>query len=387
MILSATFSKPGSDVEEKLGRPYKKIKIAVENAGGKTGYFAQMFTEKQVFHEHMSEAQFETFLEAHAGKTFKNCIERTENQEICIIANKKGKITRLCREITEQKASVVANNSQEGKNYIIKEGVPVPFLVMLGVMTAQGKVVASRYSKFRQINRFLEFVDDILPSVVTEGEPVRIADFGCGKSYLTFAVHYFLTEIKKLPCQIEGLDLKKDVIDFCNQTTKKLGLENLNFRVGNISDYSGNEAPDIVMTLHACDTATDFALEYAVSRGAKAILSVPCCQHQVNTELTNNRKGKIKQDDNPLEPILKHGLLREKFSSLLTDALRGEWLEQQGYRVQMLEFIDEEHTPKNILIRAVKKSAGPVVPELVEGVEAHKPKILDELKIAQELWN
>ena len=196
-----------------------------------------------------------------------------------------------------------------------------------------------------------------------------------------------MTEIKKLPCQIEGLDLKKDVIDFCNQTTKKLGLENLNFRVGNISDYSGNEAPDIVMTLHACDTATDFALEYAVSRDAKAILSVPCCQHQVNTELTNNRKGKIKQDDNPLEPILKHGLLREKFSSLLTDALRGEWLEQQGYRVQMLEFIDEEHTPKNILIRAVKKSAGPVVPELVEGVEAHKPKILDELKIAQELWN
>ena len=374
MILSATFSKPGSDIEEKLGRAYKKIKIKIENAEGKTGYFGELFTEKQVFHKHFTEVELEEFIKEHAGKTFKNCIERTESEEITILANKKGKITKIVKKLDD----VPAVKAEKNKNYIIQEGVPVPFLLVLGVMTEQGKVVASRYSKFRQINRFLEFVDDVLPSVVTEGEPVRIADFGCGKSYLTFAVHYFLTEIKKIPCQIEGLDLKKDVIDFCNQTTQKLGLENLNFRVGNISDYSGNEAPDIVMTLHACDTATDFALEYAVSRGAKAILSVPCCQHQINTELTNNRKGKIKQDDNALEPILKHGLLREKFSSLLTDALRGEWLEQQGYRVQMLEFIDEEHTPKNILIRAVKTG---------KTQKKDRPQILDDLKIAQELWN
>ena len=374
MILSATFSKPGSDIEEKLGRAYKKIKIKIENAEGKTGYFGELFTEKQVFHRHFSETELDEFVKEHAGKTFKNCIERTDSEEITILANKKGKITKIVKKLDD----VPAVKAEKNKNYIIQEGVPVPFLLVLGVMTEQGKVVASRYSKFRQINRFLEFVDDVLPSVVTEGEPVRIADFGCGKSYLTFAVHYFLTEIKKIPCQIEGLDLKKDVIDFCNQTTQKLGLENLNFRVGNISDYSGNEAPDIVMTLHACDTATDFALEYAVSRGAKAILSVPCCQHQINTELTNNRKGKIKQDDNPLEPILKHGLLREKFSSLLTDALRGEWLEQQGYRVQMLEFIDEEHTPKNIMIRAVKTG---------KTQKKDRPQILDDLKIAQELWN
>ena len=244
--------------------------------------------------------------------------------------------------------------------------------------------MASRYSKFRQINRFLEFVDDVLPYVISEGKPVRVADFGCGKSYLTFAVHYFLTEIKKVPCQIEGLDLKQDVIDFCNQIAAKLGLKNLNFRVGNISDYSGDADPDIVMTLHACDTATDFALKYAVGRGAKAILSVPCCQHQINTQITNNRKGKIKQPDSPLEPILKHGLLREKFSSLLTDALRAEWLEAQGYKVQLLEFIDEEHTPKNILIRAVKKhvvAEMSAVPEPVEG-----PQILDDLNIKPELW-
>ena len=375
MILSVTFSKPGSDVQEKLGREYKKIKIKIENSDGKTGYFGELFTEKQVFHRHFSETELDEFVKEHAGKTFKNCVERTDSEEITILANKKGKITKIVKKLDD----VPAVTAETSKNYIIQEGVPVPFLLVLGVMTEQGKVVASRYSKFRQINRFLEFINDVLPSVITEGEPVRIADFGCGKSYLTFAVHYFLTEIKKIPCQIEGLDLKKDVIDFCNQTAQKLGLENLNFRVGNISDYSGAEAPDIVMTLHACDTATDFALEYAVSRGAKAILSVPCCQHQINTELTNNRKGKIKQDDNVLEPILKHGLLREKFSSLLTDALRGEWLEQQGYRVQMLEFIDEEHTPKNILIRAVKKEG--------KTQKKDRPQILDDLKIAQELWN
>ena len=385
MILSTTFSKPGSDVEEKLGREYKKIKIKIENSDGKTGYFGEFFTEKQVFHRHFTEEELDEFVKEHAGTTFKNVVERTETQEITILANKKGKITKIVKKLE----AAPAISEETKKNYIIQEGVPVPFLVVLGVMTAEGKVIASRYSKFRQINRFLEFVDDILPSVVTEGQPVRIADFGCGKSYLTFAVHYFLTEIKKLPCRIEGLDLKKDVIDFCNQTAQKLGLENLNFRVGNISDYSGTEDPDIVMTLHACDTATDFALKYAVNRNAKAILSVPCCQHQINTELTNNRKGKIKQTDSPLEPLLKHGLLREKFSSLLTDALRAEWLEQQGYRVQMLEFIDEEHTPKNILIRAVKKSSGPavpVLPELVEGGEGRIPKILSDLKIEQELW-
>ena len=297
MILSITFSKPASDVEEKLGRSYKKIKISVENKDGQTGYFAQMFTEKQVFHEHMKEGDLQEFIKEHAGTTFKNVVERTDSEEITILANKKGKITRLVKEIKKtEEADAAQAATSEGKNYIIKEGVPVPFLVVLGVMTTEGKVIASRYDKFRQINRFLEFIDDVIPYVVNEGQPVRVADFGCGKSYLTFAVHYFLTEIKKLPCQIEGLDLKQDVIDYCNDITERLALQGLHFSVGDISAYKGDSAPDLVMTLHACDTATDFALEYAVSRGAKAILSVPCCQHQINTQLQANRKGKIKQD-------------------------------------------------------------------------------------------
>ena len=374
MILSVTFSKPSSDVQEKLGRAYKKIKISIENKDGKTGYFGEMFTEKQVFHKHFTEDELEEFIKEHAGKTFKNCIERTDSEEITILGNKKGNVTRIAKKV----AAPAKAAAGEGKNYLIKEGTPVPFLVVLGVMTAQGKVIASRYDKFRQINRFLEFVDDVLPYVYEEGgQPVKICDFGCGKSYLTFAVHYFLTEIKHIPCQIQGLDLKQDVIDFCNQTAKKLGLKNIAFKTGDISAYSESENPDLIMTLHACDTATDFALEYAVNHNAKAILSVPCCQHQINTQITKNRKGKIKQDDTALEPILKHGLLREKFSSLLTDALRAEWLEQQGYRVQLLEFIDEEHTPKNILIRAVKKG---------KQAQGTAPSIIKELNIQPELW-
>ncbi len=406
MILSITFSKPASDVEAKLGRPYKKIKISVENKDGQTAYFAQMFTEKQVFHQHFSEKELEAFVQEHAGTTFKNVVELTDSEEITILANKKGKITRLVKEIKgvaggETVPATAKNASGEKKNYIIKEGLPVPFLVLLGLMTAEGKVIASRYDKFRQINRFLEFIDDILPWIrdQDDGEnqpdgsarqPLRIADFGCGKSYLTFAVHYYLTEIKHIPCQIEGLDLKQDVIDYCNDITERLALQGLHFSVGDISAYKGDASPDLVMTLHACDTATDFALEYAVSRGARAILSVPCCQHQINSQIQANRKGKIKQDDSALEPILKYGLLREKFSSLLTDALRGEWLESQGYRVQMLEFIDEEHTPKNILIRAVKKSGVPVLRQaqqaLNEGLSRRKPKILTDLNITPELW-
>lgn len=247
------------------------------------------------------------------------------------------------------------------KNYLLPEGRPVPFLVLLGIMNDEGKVISSRYDKFRQINRFLEFIDDILPEFTDKtaaGQTLRIADFGCGKSYLTFAVHYYLTEIRHIPCEIEGLDLKEEVITYCNEMAKKLNLQNLIFHTGNIADYSGQHNPDIVITLHACDTATDYALKYAVERGARAILSVPCCQHQINTQLQKQDKATASEIPPEFTPLLKWGIIREKFSSLVTDALRGEWLEQQNYKVQMLEFIDMEHTPKNILIRAVKKSTG-----------------------------
>ena len=412
----------------------------------------EMFTKTQVFHKHLSQEELEEFLTKYEGKLFKNCVERTENEEITILANKKGKITRLSKKIesnplksnqkiqtftsnpgkftdsTKVKGTVPSNTmgsvpsntmgtvpsnsmgsvplnkkgtvplNKKGtdlsnldflknqhlnvlpsskKNYILQEGRPVPFLILLGIMNSQGKVIASRYDKFRQINRFLEFIDDILPAVTKNKAPddfIRIADFGCGKSYLTFAVHYFLTQIKKIPCKIEGLDLKEEVINYCNQITQKLGLENLIFHTGNIADYQGKENPDIIITLHACDTATDFALKYAVSRNAKAILSVPCCQHQVNQQLKKSK-------DIPEEflSLLKWGIIGEKFSSLLTDVCRGQWLESQGYKVQMLEFIDEAQTPKNILIRAVKNENKKIT-------KSEKPQLIEKLKINPEIW-
>lgn len=392
MILSATLSKPTSLVEERLGKPYEKIKIRFQNSSTGASYYSEMFTKTQVFHRHFSTEELNQFLQENAGITFKSCVKRTETEEITILANKKGKISELHRKISGDSPLKKQNQDysklkilpspQKKKNYLLEEGHPVPFMVLLGIMTPEGKVVSSRYDKFRQINRFLEFIDDILPQLLeekTSEEPVRIVDFGCGKSYLTFAVHYFISEIKGIKCQIEGLDLKEEVIAYCNEITAKLKLENLIFHTGNISDYSGEKSPDLIITLHACDTATDYALKYAVSKNTKAILSVPCCQHEINQQLKEIKNEDFEKDDiNLFEPLLKWGYIREKFSSLLTDALRGEWLEQQGYNVQMLEFIDEDHTPKNLMIRAVKKTG--------KHKEKKTPSVLEALKISPLIY-
>ena len=380
MILSVTLSKPVNNIEETLGKPYTKIKIRAVNTAEGASYAAEMFTKTQVFHKKFNETELDDFLTANAGVTFKNCVKRTESEEITLLTNKKGKITELKKKLDtsiKTAAPLKVLPQAKKKNYLLPEGTPVPFLVLLGIMNDEGKVISSRYDKFRQINRFLEFIDDILPEFTDKtdaGEPIRIADFGCGKSYLTFAVHYFLTEVRHLSCKIEGLDLKEEIINYCNDMAKKLNLKNLIFHTGNIADYSGKQNPDIVITLHACDTATDYALKYAVERGARAILSVPCCQHQINTQLQLRGKegGATGQVPAEFEPLLKWGIIREKFSSLVTDALRGEWLETQGYKVQMLEFIDMEHTPKNILIRAIKKNGsatkGTTTPSLMSSL-------------------
>lgn len=352
MIISCTFSKPSKNVEQIFGRNYLRIKIRGANNSNKTSYYMEEFTKTQVFHEQKTEEELNEFIKEHAGTTFKSCVIRTELEEITYLGNKKGKITRLVKKISEnvsQTKNIIWNKQ---KNYLIPEGNPVPFLVLLGVMTAEGKVVNSKYDKFRQINRFLEFLNDVLPEIQKQIDerPLRIADFGCGKSYLTFAVHYFLTQIKHLEVEIVGLDLKKDVIDYCNKIATELRLKGLKFDVGNIAEYNYKDNPDIVITLHACDTATDFALDYAVKHNCKAILSVPCCQHEINSQLNKNNVPE------EFKPLLKYGIIKERFSALATDALRAELLESQGYFVQLLEFIDMEHTPKNILIRAVKKS-------------------------------
>lgn len=364
MILSAVFSKPSKTCQEIFGKPYIKIRIwknPSPSAKKQNKFQAEFFTEKQAFQKSFTAEQAREFIEKHAGTAFKNCIVKTDTEEITTMANKKGEI-KVFRKAAknfsaEQKFS---NNFNRIKNYILQEGNPVPFLIELGVMTKDGKVVAQKYDKFRQINRFLEFINDIIESIeklngasYTQENPLRIVDFGSGKSYLTFAVYYFLTELKKIPAYITGLDLKEDVIKNCDSLAKKLGCKNLKFKIGNIADYSSEKNPDIIITLHACDTATDFALDYAVKHNAKAILSVPCCQHEINSQL---EKQKIKSES-PFASIERFGILRERFAAIATDAIRAELLEQCGYTVQVLEFIDMSHTPKNILIRAVKKQS------------------------------
>ena len=262
-----------------------------------------------------------------------------------VLISKKGKIT-----VKEKKAPTCVKqidlSHNRKKKYILDPEKKVGFLVDLGVQTKEGKIVHAKYDKFRQINRFLEFIEDILPELPKDRE-VTILDFGCGKSYLTFAMYHYLKELKGYPVRIIGLDLKADVIEHCNELAEKYGYEGLKFFVGDIAQYEGVDAVDMVVTLHACDTATDYALDKAVKWGAKVILSVPCCQHELNKQISNEL----------LQPVLKYGLIKERMAALLTDALRAEILESKGYQVQILEFIDMEHTPKNILIRGVKKGS------------------------------
>lgn len=259
-----------------------------------------------------------------------------------VLVSKKGKVT-VKKKARQTDCREVDRSHDRKKNYILKEGIPVPFLQDLGVMTEEGKVVRSRSDKFRQINRFLEFIEDILPELDRDRE-LTILDFGCGKSYLTFAVYYYLHELKQYDIRVIGLDLKKEVIRNCNELSRKYGYEKLTFLEGNIADYEGCTRVDMVVTLHACDTATDYALSKAVGWGAKVILSVPCCQHELNGQI----------DCEVLGPVLGYGLIRERMAALITDALRAQYLEREGYDTQILEFIDMEHTPKNILIRAVR---------------------------------
>ena len=233
------------------------------------------------------------------------------------------------------------------RQYILREGIPVPFLVDLGVMSEQGKVHQSSYDKFKQINRFLEFIEDILPALSRERE-ITILDFGCGKSYLTFAMYYYLHELKGLTLEVTGLDLKKDVIVHCNELAKKYHYEGLSFLHGDIADYTGTDSADMVVTLHACDIATDYALHYALQHDVKYIFSVPCCQHEINAQI---KKG------GELDIFLRHGIIKERMSALLTDSIRAAVLEDMGYEVDMIEFIDFAHSPKNIMLRCTRKRA------------------------------
>ena len=333
-FLAAVLSAP----RDKSG--VEKVKVRPLLKRGKLVFQLESFCNRQAFHENLSAEEAADRIFEYM-QNMKQMQMETKQWNYTVLVSKKGKLT-IKRKAQKNPNKQADMNHNRKKQYILEEGTMVPFLRDLGVMTEEGKIVRTKFDKFRQINRFLEFIEDILPQL-DKGREVTILDFGCGKSYLTFAMYYYLHKLKQYDIRIIGLDLKTEVIRHCNELSKKYGYEKLTFLEGDIADYEGVDRVDMVVTLHACDTATDYALAKAVGWHAKVILSVPCCQHEINGQIAND----------VLKPILKHGLLKERFSAIVTDALRAEYLEREGYEVQVLEFIDMEHTPKNILIRAI----------------------------------
>lgn len=339
VILSNPSSKDG--VIKICARPMLKNKSLL--------FQIEEYTKTQVFHKNLTAGDAGSYLTGKLSSdtssqtaSFKNALVETKSFTANVLVSKKGTITIKKKMNTSAKQPKISLSHNRKKKYILEEGIPVPFLIDLGVMTQNGNIINAHYDKFRQINRFLEYIEDILPSLPT-GRELRILDFGCGKSYLTFAIYYYLKVLKGYPVRITGLDLKEDVIRHCNELAVKYGYDKLEFLCGDIAYYDGCSQVDMVVTLHACDTATDYALAKAVGWGAKVILSVPCCQHELNKQMKNDL----------LSPVLHYGILKERIAALMTDGLRAQILEANGYRTQILEFIDMAHTPKNLLIRAV----------------------------------
>lgn len=366
-LISATFSNPLKNLDNI---EFEKIRIKLSNKE-RLEFSTESYKNAQVFHKLLTEEKIKIFFKDDFLFSYKNVTIEITDATLTILTNKKGEKKLLKKKkLISPVQSLTSLPHNKTKNYIIKEGQPVAFLIELGVMTKEGKIHNQKYDKFKQINRFLEFVDDILPEILKpisskdEGQTraLEITDFGCGKSYLTFALYHYLVVIKGLKANIKGLDLKKDVINHCNNLATKCGYESLHFTTGDIAEYrdskkDSEEALDLVITLHACDTATDFALAYAVEHKAKAVLSVPCCQHEINSQL------KKQVPDSSLNALLKHGIVKERFSALVTDVLRVEALESRGYKTQLLEFIDVENTPKNLLIRGILKDFSTSFPQ------------------------
>lgn len=329
-----------------------KVRIRPVNLRGRLLFQAEELVGTQAFHKNLLPEEVCDYVTGLLSGGLRNGEVISGLGSAVVLVSKKGTVTvKIKRAVqpkqeekreTDRLASEVILAHNRKKRYVLEEGKPVEFLVDLGVMTKEGKIVRTRYDKFRQINRFLEFIEDILPNL-DPGRETTIIDFGCGKSYLTFAMYHYLHCLKGYPVRIIGLDLKKDVISRCNLLAEQYGYEKLRFYHGDIASYEGVDHVDMVVTLHACDTATDYALAKAVRWGARVILSVPCCQHELNRQMKNEQ----------MKPVFQYGLIKERMAALYTDALRAQLLEGQGYRTQILEFIDMEHTPKNILIRAV----------------------------------
>lgn len=338
----------------------KKIEIKPVLIKGVLMYQESRFIDTKIYHKNYEKKDMVQEIIRTMTEECRQLEANTLSENCTVLVSKKQKVTIKKKKKTDVETCKVQDlfhNRQ--KKYILDPNKPLPFLIDLGVQTKEGKIVKGKNSKFRQINRYLEFVEDILPKLKEiDKEELTVIDFGCGKSYLTFALYYYLHELNNMSVKMIGLDLKEDVIANCSLLAKKYQYDNLEFIHGDIAEFDKENEVDMVVTLHACDTASDYALAKAICWNAKVIFSVPCCQHEVNRQM-------VSED---WEPIFKYGLLKERIAALVTDGIRANILEEQGYETQVMEFIDTDHTPKNILIRGVKtkKEMNPNYRDLVK---------------------
>jgi SAM-dependent methyltransferase len=337
-LMSALLSAP----DKSALKPLRKVEVNPIIVKSNPLFQFAYFGAAKVIHRNLDSAASIVETRSLLSNTFRQCEMRSAKDVIYMQRSKAGDLKVSVKPSKIERVEIAPRHDRE-KNRILPDGVPVEFLIRLGVMAQNGRVLAARYDKFKQINRFLEMAADVADRLKPDGA-LSIVDFGSGKSYLTFALYHYFTKVRGRTVSLVGLDLKADVVEHCNEVASDLNFSGLSFVVGDIAGYSSTGAIDMVVSLHACDTATDDALSKAVSWGAEAILAVPCCQH----ELFNQ----IRSDVN--RPLLKHGILKERLAALVTDALRAEWLESMGYSVQVMEFIETAHTPKNLLIRAVR---------------------------------
>ena len=326
----------------KKDEKYNKIAINLKENNKNKFYQIEKFTDKQVFHENIKINEISDKVSELIFGNYKQMTAWSNNEIFDLKISKKGKI--FLGKKKNDNSKIVAKGHNKEKNYILKEGMIIEPLIDLGVFTKEGKVVNSKYDKYKQINRFIEIIDDEIKK--NDYKELTILDFGCGKSYLTFVLYYYFVKIKNINVKMIGLDLKEDVIKKCNDIAKRYNYENLHFELGDNNGFKYNNKVDMVITLHACDTATDYALYNAIKWNSKMIFSVPCCQHEFNSQMKANE----------LSILTKYGIVQERVAALMTDSVRANLLECVGYKTQLLEFIDIAHSPKNILIRASKNN-------------------------------